>query len=83
MYFSYNYIHRNEKSSPNAYRDYSPHDVNVVKGSKLYDMAGELLQNVPSWHHQSLLSVDGTPLMMSGYTVVNGMKMIALLFLSF
>lgn len=59
-----------------AYRDYSPHDVDVVKGSKLYDMAGELLQNVPSWHHQSLLSVDGTPLMMSGYTVVNGMKMI-------
>ena len=39
-------------------------------------MAVELLQNVPSWHHQSLLSVDGTPLMMSGYTVVNGMKMI-------
>lgn len=73
---SYNYIHRNEKTSPEAYRDYSPHDVVVVKGSMLYEMAGELLHNVPSWHHQSLLSVDGTPLLVSGYTVVNDMEMI-------
>ena len=73
---TYDYIHRNEKSSPDAYRDYSPHDVTVVKGTKLYDMAGELLHNVPSWHHQALLSVEGTPLVMSGYTIVNGMKMI-------
>lgn len=73
---SYDYIHRNEKTSPDAYRDYSPHDVVVVKGSMLYEMAGELLHNVPSWHHQSLLSVDGTPLMVSGYTVVNDMEMI-------
>ena len=73
---TYDYIHRNEKSSPDAYRDYSPHDVTVVKGTKLYDIAGELLHNVPSWHHQALLSVEGTPLVMSGYTIVNGMKMI-------
>lgn len=73
---SYNYIHRNEKSSPDAYRDYSPHDVIVVPGSKLYDMAGATLHNVPSWHHQSLLSVDGTSLMVSGYTVVNSLPMI-------
>lgn len=72
----YDYIHRNEKSSPDAYRDYSPHDVTVVKDTKLYDMAGELLHNVPSWHHQSLLSVEGTPLVMSGYTIVNGIEMI-------
>ena len=72
----YDYIHRNEKDSPDSYRDYSPHNVTVVKGSILYDMAGEQLHNVPSWHHQSLLSVEGTPLMMSGYTEVNGMKMI-------
>ena len=72
----YDYIHRNEKESSDSYRDYSPHDVTIVKGSKLYDMAGEQLHNVPSWHHQSLLSVEGTPLMMSGYTEVNGMKMI-------
>lgn len=34
----YNYIHRNEKSSPDAYRDYSLHDVSVVPGSILYGM---------------------------------------------
>lgn len=72
----YNYIHRNEKSSPDAYRDYSPHDVSVVPGSILYGMVGGEIKNVPSWHHQSLLSVDGTPLKMSGYTIVNDMKMI-------
>ena len=72
----YNYIHRNEKSSPDACRDYSPHDVSVVPGSILYGMVEGEIKNVPSWHHQSLLSVDGTPLKMSGYTIVNDMKMI-------
>ena len=72
----YNYIHRNEKSSPDAYRDYSPHDVSVVPGSILYGMERGEIKNVPSWHHQSLLSVDGTPLKLSGYTIVNDMKMI-------
>lgn len=73
----YNYIHRNEKVG-NGYRDYSPHDVVVEKGSMLYTMAGnnELLHNVPSWHHQALESVDGTQLSVTGYTVVDGEKMI-------
>ena len=48
----------------------------LVLGSKLYGMAGATLHNVPSWHHQSLLSVDGTSLMVSGYTVVNSLPMI-------
>lgn len=72
----YNYIHRNEKTSPDAYRDYSPHNVSVVPGSILHDMAGDEMRNVPSWHHQSLLSVEGTPLRMTGYTIVNNLEMI-------
>lgn len=72
----YNYIHRNEKSAPDAYRDYAPHNVSVVQGSILHGIVGDEIKNVPSWHHQSLLSVDGTPLMMSGYTIVNDIKMI-------
>ena len=73
----YNYIHRNKKVG-NEYRDYSPHDVVVEKGSMLYTLSGnkELLHNVPSWHHQAIESVDGTPLLVAGYTVVNGEKMI-------
>lgn len=74
---TYNYIHRNEKVG-DAYRDYAPHDVVVESSTILSTMTTEpnILHNVPSWHHQSLKSVAGTPLEVSGYTTVNGENMI-------
>lgn len=74
---TYNYVHRNEKVG-NAYRDYAAHDVQVEANTILSEMTTTpgMFHHVPSWHHQSLRSVDGTSLKVSGYTLVNGEKMI-------
>lgn len=74
----YNYLHRNNKISPDAYRDYAPHDVNITdRDSVLYQIVGsDVLKSVPSWHHQALLSVDGTKLKVTGTTDTNGISMI-------
>jgi gamma-glutamyl-gamma-aminobutyrate hydrolase PuuD len=72
----YHYEHRNEKTGDN-YRDYAPHDVEAVTDSKLYEITNEtLIKNVPSWHHQSLLSVENTSLKVTGTTDTSGLKMI-------
>ncbi len=73
----YHYEHRNEKTSPDAYRDYVPHEVVVEEDSWLYEMAGtDLLTGVPSWHHQAVKNVDDTRLAVTGYTDTNGIRMI-------
>ncbi len=73
----YNFEHRNNKTSPDAYRDYTPHDVQVEKGSYLYDMVGtDLLSGCPSWHHQAVKNVDNTRLAVTGTTDTNGIEII-------
>ena len=69
--------HRNPAPSPDAYRDYRPHDVTVAKASLLYSIAGEeTIAKVPSWHHVAVKSVDGTKLVVTGYTETNGIQII-------
>ena len=66
---AYDNTHRNKKVGK-AYRDYAPHKV-VVKdnNSILYKMVGtHTIENVPSWHHQAVKSVEGTNLKVTGYT---------------
>ena len=73
----YNYEHRNEKATPDSYRDYAPHDVRVAPNSHLYEMVGtETLTGCPSWHHQAVKNVDNTRLVVTGYTDTNGVQMI-------
>ena len=73
----YSYQHRNQKETPDSYRDYASHDVTVDKNSFLYEIFGtETLAGCPSWHHQAVKSVDNTPLAVTGYTDTNGIKMI-------
>ena len=73
----YHYEHRNQKLTPDAYRDYAPHDVRVLPGSCLYEMTGtDTLTGCPSWHHQAVKSVDNTRLAVTGYTETNGIQMI-------
>ena len=73
----YNYEHRNQKATPDTYRDYAAHDVRVVPDSYLYDIAGtDTLKGCPSWHHQAIKSVDDTRLAVTGYTETNGIQMI-------
>ena len=74
---SYEYTHRNQKASPDSYRDYAPHDVQVAADSHLYEMVGtDLLSGCPSWHHQAVKNVDNTRLVITGYTETNGIQMI-------
>ena len=76
----YLYQHRNEKSTPESYRDYVPHDVSVVKDSLAYKIyQKELLTGCPSWHHQAVLNVDGTNLVISGSVDTKSEKMIEII----
>jgi putative glutamine amidotransferase len=73
----YNYEHRNQKAAPDSYRDYAPHDVQVVPDSYLYDIVDtDTLTGCPSWHHQAVKNVDNTRLAVTGYTETNGIQMI-------
>lgn len=74
----YNYEHRREKASPDEYRDYVPHNVALNdKRSLLYNIVGEdKIDNVPSWHHQAVKSVEGTSLKATATTNVSGLDII-------
>ena len=74
---TYNYEHRNEKATPQSYRDYAPHDVSMAADSKVATLwESTTVKNCPSWHHQALESVDGTSLSVGGTTTVSGIPMI-------
>lgn len=73
----YQYQHRNQKETPDSYRDYAPHDVTVAKDSLLYSITGrETLTGCPSWHHQAVRNVDHTRLRVVGSLDTNGIEMI-------
>ncbi len=73
----YHYEHRNQKETPDSYRDYAPHDVQIETDSLLYDIVQtDVLTGCPSWHHQAVLNVDGTRLRVTGYTETEGIRMI-------
>ena len=69
----------------NDHRDKTPdgkafasHDVSVTDQSSLfYKIAGTTqIEDVPSWHHQAVGSVEGTPLKVTGITKTNGTDVI-------
>ena len=69
--------HRNQKATPDSYRDYAPHEVAVKEDSLLGGIVGStLLTGCPSWHHQAVKNVDNTRLVVTGYTETNGLRMI-------
>ena len=73
----YHYEHRREKAEGETYRDYTPHDVTLTKGSVLVGFFGATtLTGCPSWHHQALLSTEGTPLRVTATTTVSGIDMV-------
>ena len=77
---SYNYEHGNEKASPESYRDYVPHDVTLIEGTKVKEIFNtETLENVPSWHHQALTGLEGTKLILAGFTDVNGLETVEII----
>lgn len=74
----YRYEHRNEPEEPGAYRDFAYHGVKVVDhDSLLYRLTGkDTIENVPSWHHQAVNSVEGTRLVVTGISETAGTEII-------
>ena len=72
----YNDLHRMPAGTPN--RDYARHSVEIIdKESWLYDIVNaDTLDNVSSWHHQAVRSVEGTDLTVVAQTVDNGVTII-------
>jgi putative glutamine amidotransferase len=76
----YLYQHRNEKETPESYRDYAPHDVSIAKDSLAYKIyQKDLLTGCPSWHHQAVLSVENTDFVVSGSIDTNSEEMIEII----
>lgn len=65
-------------SAGNENRDFAAHDVDIVdKSSMLYAIAQtDVIEDVPSWHHQAVLSVEGTPLKATATTTLGGVEII-------
>lgn len=76
----YNAEHRNDIASVDSYRDYAPHDVKLIDDTKVKEIFDrDTLNNVPSWHHQILTALDGTNLILAGYTDVNGITTVEII----
>ena len=73
----YHYLHRMQRDAEGK-RYYTPHDVTVTDStSLLYAIAGaDIIRNVPSWHHQVVGDVAGTPLRVTGVTETDGVNII-------
>lgn len=71
----YHYSHRPGKE-PGVRRDYKSHNVTVLThDSWLYKMAkADTLHGVPSWHHQAVAGLDGTPLQLTGTYTEDGIE---------
>ena len=73
----YHYLHRMQRDAEGK-RYYTPHDVTVTDStSLLFAIAGtDIIRNVPSWHHQAVGGVTGTPLRVTGVTSTDGADII-------
>ena len=74
---NYHFLHRMQRDAEGK-RYYTPHDVVVTDTtSLLYAIAGsDTIRNVPSWHHQAVGDVTGTPLRVTGVTPTDGVDII-------
>ena len=65
--------HRDEEK-----KVFAAHNVEIVDTSSLLfqSIGKSIIKNVPSWHHQGVLSVDGTGLTVTAQTVTDGVSVI-------
>ena len=59
-------------------RSYARHDIDIIdQNSLIYDIVGEeTLENVSSWHHQSVIGIENTPLKVTATATVDGIDII-------
>ena len=68
----YHYEHRDPER-----KSFTAHSVTVSEDSLFYKVVEKTrIENVPSWHHQAVLSVKGTPLSVVGTYDTDGVEMI-------
>ena len=74
---NYHYLHRMQRDAEGK-RYYTPHDVMVTDStSLLFAISGtDMIRDVPSWHHQVVGDVTGTPLKVTGITLTDGVDII-------
>ena len=77
MGINYHFLHRMERDAEGK-RYYTPHDVTVTDHSSLlYAITGtDTIHSVPSWHHQVVGDVAGTPLRVTGVTETDGIDIL-------
>ena len=73
----YHYLHRMQRDAEGK-RYYTPHDVMFTDStSLLFAISGtDIIRDVPSWHHQVVGDVTGTPLKVTGITPTDGVDII-------
>ena len=69
---NYHFLHRMQRDAKGK-RYYTPHDVTVIDStSLLFAVCGtDIIRDVPSWHHQVVGNVTGTPLRVTGVTMTD------------
>jgi putative glutamine amidotransferase len=74
---TYHYQHREEPVEGKT-RDFAIHDVTVTDSSSLLRkiVGTDVIRDVPSWHHQAVRSVEGTPLKVTAITPTEGIDII-------
>ena len=71
------YVHRSARGADGK-RHYTPHDVTVIDTTSiLYHVTRSFdILNVPSWHHQAVGDISGTPLKVTAVTHDDGVEVI-------
>ena len=74
----YNYIHRYNKSNPNAAKEYISHPSVVTrKNSLFYDIIkADTLHGCPSWHHQAIGDLSNTSAVVTATTISQGVEIV-------
>ena len=77
MGISYHFLHREQRDAQGN-RHYTPHDVIVTdRNSLLHSIVRQdTIHDVPSWHHQVVGDVSGTPLRVTAITPTDGVDII-------
>ena len=68
----------NETHRDSDKKVFAAHDVQITDTSSLlYEITNTgTLKNVPSWHHQGVLSISGTKLAITAETITDGVRII-------
>ena len=74
----YNYIHRYNKSNPDAKKEYISHpSVTTRKNSLYYNIVqSDTLYGTPSWHHQAIGDLSNTSAVVTATTISQGVEIV-------